>query len=357
MKRYAAAKLLCALGADVNQSSVSGNTPLIVAAASEESDISILKLLLQQDNIRMNHCNNNGFTALMKAAAVGNIAAVELLHKSGADICLVNNDGFSAVFMAASKGHLEVMKLLMQHGVDVCAAAARGLTLLIQAASSNQPQVAEFLISMGVSVHAADDLGATALHFAADSSSTGTETMRLLLSHGADVTAHHDGITPLHVAVHSGQLDRVEMLLAAGADVVHSNNSGGTALHTAVQRGKAAVVKLLLEHGADVVLNTMQYRQWDGHDAISALMLCNDTAILKLLLAAGADVQAVTSSGDTCLHIAARHSYSAPVACLLIKAGADMHAVNSAGKTAAEVAHDADNTLLEQLLIRAEQQA
>jgi ankyrin repeat protein len=65
----------------------------------------------------------------------------------------------------------------------------------------------------------------------------------------------------------------------------------------------------------------------------------------------------VTSSGDTSLHIAARHNYSAPVVCLLIKAGADMHAVNSKGRTAAEVARVHGNKLLEQLLIRAAQQA
>jgi ankyrin repeat protein len=86
-------------------------------------------------------------------------------------------------------------------------------------------------------------------------------------------------------------------------------------------------------------------------------MLCRDTTILKLLLSAGADVHAVTSRGDTCLHVAARHNYSAPVVCLLIKAGADMHAVNKVGKTAAAVAHGACNTLLEQLLITAAQQA
>jgi ankyrin repeat protein len=116
-------------------------------------------------------------------------------------------------------------------------------------------------------------------------------------------------------------------------------------------------VKLLLEHGADAVLNTMQFVVVDEHSTLSAVMVCNNSATLKLLLTAGADVHAVTSSGDTCLHIAARHNYSAPVVCLLIKAGADMHAVNSAGKTAAEVAHDTGNTLTEQLLNRAAQQA
>jgi ankyrin repeat protein len=84
-------------------------------------------------------------------------------------------------------------------------------------------------------------------------------------------------------------------------------------------------------------------------------MMCQDSATLKLLLTAGADVQAVTSRGDTCLHIAARHNHPIPVLCLLIKAGADLHAVNARGKTAAQVAHEKGHTLIAQLLNRAAQ--
>jgi ankyrin repeat protein len=86
-------------------------------------------------------------------------------------------------------------------------------------------------------------------------------------------------------------------------------------------------------------------------------MHCRDVAVLKLLLAAGADVQVVTSKGDTCLHVAARHGYAAPVVCLLIKAGANLRAVNAQGKTAARVAEDCQRTLLASLLNRAAAQA
>jgi ankyrin repeat protein len=130
-----------------------------------------------------------------------------------------------------------------------------------------------------------------------------------------------------------------------------------SALHVAVHSKHLPVVQLLLERGADAVLITMQCEMCMCCDLVPALMMCEDTAILKLLLAAGADVHAVTSSGDTCVHIAARHKYSAPVLCLLIKAGADIHAMNSAGKTTAQVSHDTGNTLFEQLLNRAAQQA
>jgi ankyrin repeat protein len=205
-----------------------------------------------------------------------------------------------------------------------------------------------------VSVHAVDGHKLTALHHVAvfdDRSSI----IKLLLQHGADANAiNNGGIVPLHFAAKCGSLANTGVLVAAGADVAHSDVSGSTALHIAVRNGCAAVVKLLLELGADTVLNTMQCKQWTD-STVSAVMLCTDSAILQLLLAAGADVHAVTSSGDACLHIAARHNYSVPVICLLIKAGADMHAVNSDGKTAADVARVHGNTLIEQLLIRAAQ--
>jgi ankyrin repeat protein len=357
MNHYAVVELLCSLGADVSHSSVKGNTPLM--AVARRHDDSILRLLLQQHGIKVNQRNREGDTALMKAAEAGNVAAVDLLLQHGADACNMNKSGVSAVFCAAAEGHLDVVKLLMQHGADVTATTYRGGTLLMHTATSNQPHVAEFLINEGLSVHAASDSGCTALHCAAASTSAGTETMHVLLAHGADVHAvqHSCGSMPLHAAASNGHLESVEALLAAGADIECSDGAGATALHLAVLYNSSAHVQLLLEHGATAVLNTMQCKKWSDYCRVSALMLCEDAAILKLLLTAGGDVHAVTSSGDTCLHIAAAYNYPAPVVCLLIKAGADMHALNSSGKTAAETARDSNNTLIEQLLIRAAQQA
>eukprot|EP00953_Heterococcus_sp_UTEX-ZZ885_P032631 17024-Heterococcus_DN1.PRE.5 len=101
--------------------------------------------------------------------------------------------------------------------------------------------------------------------------------MRLLLAHGADVNLSNK----------------------AGEFALHRAARGCTALHEAICYKHLPVVKLPLENGADAVLNSMQCENLDIDSAISALMLCEDTAILKLLLAAGADVHAVTSSGST----------------------------------------------------------
>jgi ankyrin repeat protein len=60
-----------------------------------------------------------------------------------------------------------------------------------------------------------------------------------------------------------------------------------------------------------------------------------------------------SSTGNTCLHVAALHKRPASVVCLLIKAGVNLHAVNNEGRTAAQVAADCGNTLLAALLTRA----
>jgi uncharacterized protein len=147
------------------------------------------------------------------------------------------------------------------------------------------------------------------------------------------------------------------VLIAAGADVTRTDAFGSTCLHFAVQHSLAELVAQALEHGAAAVVSTMQCTLCECCGPASALMHCKDAAVMKLLLAAGGDVSAVTSKGDTCLHVAARHGYAAPVVCLLIKAGADLQALNAQGKTAAQVAQDCQRTLLALLLTRAAAQA
>jgi uncharacterized protein len=349
----AAATLLCELGADVNHSDSEGHTALMYAA---ERDAHLVQYLLERGSSNINAATISGDTALIAAALRGNYASVKLLLERGADAKMLKDEGGSAIVAAATKGHLPVVKLLRRYGCEITAAAADGRTLLMLTCRGGYEELAVCLLREGASVHAVDTLYCTALHHAAVFDDRGS-IIKLLLQHGADLNViNYGGTVPLHFAVKCGSLANAEVLIAAGADVAHSDAAGNTALHIAVRDGRAADVKLLLEHGADTVLNTMQCKEWTDC-AVSAIMLCNDTAILKLLLTAGADVHAVTSSGDTCLHIAARYNYSAPVVCLLIKAGADMHAVNNDGQTAADVARVHGNTLIERLLNRAAQQA
>jgi ankyrin repeat protein len=92
----------------------------------------------------------------------------------------------------------------------------------------------------------------SALHWASDQDQL--ETVRLLLSHGADIEMiGADGMTPLHSAVTSGHLQMVKLLLEAGADVnAREGSLGKTPLMFAASHSFLAIVHLLLEQEADI---------------------------------------------------------------------------------------------------------
>jgi ankyrin repeat protein len=101
--------------------------------------------------------------------------------------------------------------------------------------------------------------GRTALHEAA--AAADAETAEVLLSNGADAdaVAHDDGLTSLHVACRRGAPDVVETLLVHGADARLAREADGTTpLHSAAENHTTGadaarrIVALLVAHGADI---------------------------------------------------------------------------------------------------------
>ena len=101
-----------------------------------------------------------------------------------------------------------------------------------------------------------------------------TENVKLLVDHGADVTAldiTHS--TPLHVASSSGNLEVLRILVEGGADVNAQNETHLTPLHIASLEGNAETVQLLIEHGADVTAR--DWKHWTPLHFASSLVSAN----------------------------------------------------------------------------------
>jgi Ankyrin repeats (3 copies) len=70
-------------------------------------------------------------------------------------------------------------------------------------------------------------------------------------------------------------------------------------------------MNLLLDNGATAIINNViPMNCADGCcNGLTVLMLCNEADAVKALLTAGASVHVTNNSGDTCLHVAARHYF------------------------------------------------
>jgi ankyrin repeat protein len=351
-------KMLQRHGANLSTASSYGSTALMAAAVDKRVD---MVLYLLKAGVDVDAKDSRGHTALIGAVCQNSIPIVQLLLEHGADVSVTDCQGQNALFKATHYGHVFMMDMLVKRGLNITAVDDEGYTVLLIAIHSQQKAAAEWLLQHGAAVGYTGVDGVTALHAASASSSGDAAMIKLLLANGADVHKVTDaGKTALDLAVCCGAVQCAEVLIQAGADVNHIDDRGKPCLHEAIIEGHVDLVKLLLEHGAIAVINSVLPIQClHGVQCCThatALMMCADVSIAKLLLAAGADVHVTDNTGDTCLHVATRHKYKVPVICLLIKAGADLHAVNIEGKTAADIAHDNGDALLEQLLNRAAQQ-
>ena len=111
-----------------------------------------------------------------------------------------------------------------------------------------------------------------------------TDEVAALLSMDNRLTRTHDtdGWTPLHLAAHYGHAATVALLLHNNApvDIRSANQLANTPLHAALAGQRGEVVRILVEAGADV--NATQHGGWTPlHQSMAA----GDRALTELLLA------------------------------------------------------------------------
>lgn len=230
---YDKTRLLVESGANVHARSALGNTVLLLAARPAQSH-RVVELLLAH-GAEAAATNHFGATALMAAAAGGDLQSVRLLLKHGTPVNAqptANEPGFilgggrTALMWAAYRGNIPMLKVLLEASADVNAVTGLG-TALTHAAWADRAEAAELLLDRGARVDQAgpmDDY--TALHWAASTDDRDTTLTRLLLDRGANPNRGGgepvDAFlgtpqTPLMLARRRGDTPVVNLLLDAGA--------------------------------------------------------------------------------------------------------------------------------------------
>jgi uncharacterized protein len=241
-------------GADVDSKDSFNGTGLIRAADRGHADIA--GRLVQAD-VKINHINNLGWTALHEVIILGDgsrryVDTVRVLVAARADLRLPSQrDQISPLEHATSKGHNEIAQVLRAALVADQPSKRLANRRLLAAAERGDATAAALAIRAGASIETRDERGRTPLLLAATQDRLGVA--RLLVYLGADPDAlddRHD--TPWLVTGVTGSVDMLEVLLPAEPDVAIRNRFGGTSLIPASERGHVAYVRRAVRTGIDV---------------------------------------------------------------------------------------------------------
>ncbi|KAL8700353.1 MAG: hypothetical protein Q9201_005492 [Fulgogasparrea decipioides] len=193
------------------------------------------------------------------------------------------------IHKAAYNGYCGALKILLDANADVDSRYGESCsTALHLAAEQGNTEVVRVLLKTGASVDFPNDLGQTPLWFAVNEGHA--EISKMLLDAGASPSpwgSEHE--TLLFAALGSRSVDIVTSLLKAGANVDATVPfTGITSLHTAAEGGHTALVKVLLEAGAQVSSRTVT-----GATPLHQASVHGCTEVARLLLGAGADIDAL----------------------------------------------------------------
>jgi ankyrin repeat protein len=205
-------RLLIDAGADVNGRSDDGQTPLLIACSFYGAS-PIVKLLLDHGadpSYRVSSATGE-MTPLAQAAYAGDAEVIQLLLDRGAN---VKKAGFFAITFAALS--------LCKHCVDLLVKQANpadvNMATLFNLPPFNEPRAARLLLDQGADLKTVDPEGRTLLMLASASATFPAETVKALITNGADVNARSaKGETALDFARRHGQSPVVDLLLSAGA--------------------------------------------------------------------------------------------------------------------------------------------
>lgn len=230
-----ALRLVSAKGTNVNAASADGATAIMYAAAN--GDLELVKALIKAGaDVKLK--NQLGTSALTEAAIIGNAPIVDALLKAGADPNFKNFDGETPLMAAARSGKVEAAKLLLAAGADINAKENwGGQTALMWSAAQGQAEMVKFLASKDALLN---------LHGKVN------QWERKIIQEPRPKDMNKGGFTALHYAAREGCIACVQSLLAAGADPDSEDPDRETPLLLALQNMHFDAAAVLVKGGADL---------------------------------------------------------------------------------------------------------
>lgn len=197
---------------------------------------------------------------LLAAVSAGGLEDVLEVIASGCDIDAHDQDGISPLMFAAYRGDEEVCQVLLEARADVHRRDRNGLTPLMHGAAARGSDACKVLLQASAEVDAADNSGRSVMMHAVESAD-GESAIQAVVAH--EVCA---------------------LLLARRANIDHQDANGCTALILATIAGSTALMPLLLAAGADPKLHdsfgssALDYAKAEEHELIAELLSAAERA-------------------------------------------------------------------------------
>ncbi len=290
---------------------VLGETPL--SKSAKKGHLAIVKLLLEA-GVNVDKAPSSTITPLMKAAYYGHLDVVELLIRHGADIRLEHQGGYEAFDWALESGQKQIMKVLIQQIIQQTADLDKARTNSKQA-NSHQPKNIP------------------------SSRSTLWANPELVDIEHTTLPAKEVQSLVFLSAILQDNLSLIGKLLKRGFNPNFHNVTGYAALPFSVRLNKEKVINMLLNAKADINIGN------NGNDEASPInqaARAGNVALLKKLIANGANVNKPNARGYTALHLAAMIQSSETVR-LLLQKGANPNFPMRDGYTPFDFAYQTGN--------------
>ena len=314
------------------QAKDSGYTALMVACASEDGSIEVMKSMLK-NKANPDLISNAGRTALTIATLQNKPKAVELLLQENADPNIRDSNDCTALMLAAVRGYEEIVDTLMKNKrVDPNIQRKDGMTALIFASHEGHAEIVNHLLQKKANPDLQNVDGETALMAACEKGYL--QIINSMLKSQADPDiVNNVGRTAMMVATIKNKPTVVELLLQENADPNVKDSNEYTALMLAIINGYEEIVDIQLKF--DKTNPDIQDKQ--GLTAIMFACHKGHINIAKALLQKNANPDIQNTDGSTALMIACDACHY-EVAEVLLQHNADISIRNKQGLTALTVA-------------------
>jgi ankyrin repeat protein len=230
-----AMRLVGAKGANVNATRADDSTAIMYAAAN--GDLELVRALIKAGaNVKLK--NQLGTSAITEAAIIGSAPIIDALLKAGADPNFRNLDGETPLMAAARSGKVEAARTLLAAGADINAKETwGGQSAIMWAAAQSQADMVKFLASKDANLN---DHGKI------------NQWERKIIQEPRPKDMNKGGFTPLHYAAREGCLACVQNLLEAHADPDSEDPDRETPLLLALENMHFDTAAVLVKGGADL---------------------------------------------------------------------------------------------------------